>query len=88
MLGEGREGARIDGLTALQVYRAAGELLDDGVVITQLDAPHILGRVVVVRVGFVEAVAATPDAFPIIEFVGGLGQATISGKSRALPEQT
>ena len=66
MLGEGSEGTRLDGLTTLQVYRAAGELLDDGVVITQLYALHILGRVVVVRVGIVEAVTATPDAFPVV----------------------
>lgn len=73
MVREGGKGTGFDHLSDLQVYRATGELLDDGMVITQFYAPYILGGVVVVRVGFVEAVTATPDAFTVVELVGGPG---------------
>ena len=38
--------------------------------IAQLYAPYIGDRVIIVRVLRVEAVAALPDAFPIVELVG------------------
>src|SRR5690606_6015727 len=42
-------------------------------VIAQLDTPDGLLGVVVQRVAFVEAVTATPDAFPIVQLVSGPG---------------
>src|SRR5690606_18893554 len=71
--GEGGEAVRLDGIAALQIDRATGELLDDRVVITQLYAPNGLVRVVVIRVAFVEAVTTPPDTFPVVELVSGTG---------------
>src|SRR5690606_9022578 len=73
MRGKCRIAVGFDGLAALQIERAGGELLNNRVVIAQLDTPDVLLRVVVVRVSFIEAIATPPDAFPVVELVGGPG---------------
>src|SRR5690606_7547566 len=73
MAREGCEGIRFDGFTCLSADRPAGELLDDRMVITQLDAPHVSLWVVVIRVGRIEGITTTPDAFPEIELIGRAG---------------
>src|SRR5690606_6515068 len=73
MRGKCRIAVGFDGLAALQIERAGGELLNNRVVIAQLDTPDVLLRVVVVRVSFIEAIATPPDAFPVVELVDGAG---------------
>src|SRR5690606_37761502 len=70
---EGRKRVGINGFAGLRADLPAGELLDDRMVITQLDPPHVLGWVVIVRVRRIERVPTTPNTFPEVELVRRAG---------------
>src|SRR5690606_296429 len=70
---EGSIAVGFDGFAGFKIKRTGGELLDHRVVVAQLDTPDVLLRVVVIGVGFIEAIATPPDAFPVVELVDGPG---------------
>src|SRR5690606_11164392 len=72
--GELRERPSVDGRASPQVNRAGGELLDERMMETQLNAPDVRsGVVIALEIEIHGVIGATPHTFPIIELIRGPG---------------